>query len=619
MTARAILLVGILSILLAPSLFRAQTAADVDFDDSGEVDFADFVLFAQAFGSTRAEYDLNGDGRVNFADFVAFAQLFGQEIEQEENEGNGKGITVELPDGMKMAFIWIEPGTVRMGSGASEGGFDDEKPQHGVSIGEGFYLGKYEVTQEQWKAVMGTAPWSGKEGVVADPDHPAVYVSWEDAQAFIQKLNDAAGSDLYRLPTAAEWEYACRAKTTSPWSFGENSALLGKYAWNQKNTYGVGERYAHQVGTKLPNPWGLYDMHGNVSEWCQDWYSESYYRITSRVDPQGPEEGTYRVARGGDFSRSASLMRSAYRGFMGSGDREPSGSHTTGFRLVKLPDESDTASDREITVTTAAGTTHKMMLVPAGSFTMGWVGRVFPEGSSIGESTTAHFVDVERYYIDIYEVTNLKYVAFLNALGKNSNAAGRKLLELSEDSVQIRESAGKFELKSSDYGNHPVVSVTWYGGQAYCEWIGGQLPSGAQWEKAARGTEGRTYPWGNEWDNRRANIFNSGDPFDNGTTPVGYYDGGSNRDGYQTMDGRSPYGIHDMSGNVEEWVLSKNFNYPYIATDGRELVDNSEDRRIIRGTRWLNSPGDIFLLPSWDRGRQVPTQVTESRGFRCAR
>jgi len=190
-------------------------------------------------------------------------------------------ITVELPGGAQMEFVWIRPGTFMMGTTEEQGqllrgkglwhsSFENELPTHEVTIDQGFYLGKYEITQGQWETVMETTPWSGKGYVLSDPDHPAVYISWNDVQAFISQLNKAAGDSLYRLPTEAEWEYACRAGTNTLWSFGDDEDQLGDYAWYRDNAWDIGEKNAHAVGTKLPNPWGLYDVHGNVWEWCYD-------------------------------------------------------------------------------------------------------------------------------------------------------------------------------------------------------------------------------------------------------------------------------------------------------------------------------------------------------------
>ena len=225
---------------------------------------------------------------------------------------SGKETTIDLPGGATMEMVLIEPGSFRMGSSASEVGHNsDESPLRTVTISKGFYLGKYEVTQAQWESVIGTSPWFGQSYVQSNLAHPAVYISWEDAQEFIHQLNVAAGDSLYRLPTEAEWEYACRAGTNTPWSFGDDESQLGEYAWYKGNTSNVNEVYAHAVGTKLPNPWGLHDMHGNVYEWVQDWYGN--YSSDVQVDPTGPASGSYRVSRGGGFINGARYTRSPFR------------------------------------------------------------------------------------------------------------------------------------------------------------------------------------------------------------------------------------------------------------------------------------------------------------------
>lgn len=141
-------------------------------------------------------------------------------------------------------------------------------------------------------------------------DYPAIYLSWDDVQAFIVTLNEAEGAEVWRLPTEAEWEYACRAGTTTKWSFGDDVELIEDYAWYRSNTW-PREVFAHKVGSKLPNPWGLYDVHGNVWEWVQDWYRG--YPAESQVDPQGEVEGVFRVARGGIYLSKPGGQRCAAR------------------------------------------------------------------------------------------------------------------------------------------------------------------------------------------------------------------------------------------------------------------------------------------------------------------
>ena len=200
-----------------------------------------------------------------------------------------------------------------------------------VTLTKPFWLGKTEVTQGQWQQVMGTAPWKGQQWVQADQDCPATFVSFFDAVEFCEKLTDLerkAGklkaNEEYRLPTEAEWEYACRAGTTTAFSFGDESKL-NSHAWwgggldidallKGEVKEGMGnaarEQYAHRVGLKKPNPAGLFDMHGNVAEWCSDWYGE---KLSGGADPVGPEGGSDRVLRGGGYLDSPGLCRSASR------------------------------------------------------------------------------------------------------------------------------------------------------------------------------------------------------------------------------------------------------------------------------------------------------------------
>ena len=229
----------------------------------------------------------------------------------------------QLPTSME--FVWIESGTFWMGSPDSEEGRGShEGPVHEVEISKGFWLGKYEVTAGEWELVM------GRVGSADDNRFPKVNVSWHDVHELIGLLNDAAGDSLYRLPTEAEWEYACRAGTTprSRWSFGDDEDQLGDYAWYRGNS----SNSVKEVGGKLPNPWGLYDMHGNVWEWVQDWYDADYYNRSPRVDPPGPDTGSKRVIRGGRFGNLAQGVRSADRDYVSPGFR----SRHIGVRLLRI-------------------------------------------------------------------------------------------------------------------------------------------------------------------------------------------------------------------------------------------------------------------------------------------
>ena len=241
--------------------------------------------------------------------------------------------SVALPpmweNALGMRFVLIPAGTFRMGS---EKGGGNENPVHRVRISKPFYLGVHVVTQGQWSRVMGTQPWKEKEYVQEGEDYPAVYVSWEDAQAFIKKLNAGDDESRYRLPREAEWEYACRAESTTEYCFGDDALTLKAYAWYDENAWDVGEQYAHRVVQKRPNAWGLYDMHGNVWEWVADRYGSDYYKGSPEVDPQGPETGSFRVCRGGGWYGTAGYARSASRS-LGAPDYRV---FDLGFRLVRM-------------------------------------------------------------------------------------------------------------------------------------------------------------------------------------------------------------------------------------------------------------------------------------------
>ena len=206
-------------------------------------------------------------------------------------------------------FLQIPGGHFVMGSPSTEEGRQQfAEKQHPVSVGT-FWLAETEVTQAEWKVVMGQNPSHFK-----DDDRPVERVSWFDVQEFIERLNQAAGEQVYRLPTEAEWEYAARAGTEMSWSFGEDEIQLDDYAWYYDNAWNEGEKYGHPVGMKQPNPWDLYDMHGNVWEWVEDWYDNEYYFTdAASTDPPGPAEGSSRVIRGGAFFDNAPYSRAAQR------------------------------------------------------------------------------------------------------------------------------------------------------------------------------------------------------------------------------------------------------------------------------------------------------------------
>lgn len=248
---------------------------------------------------------------------------------------------IDLPGGEKLALVLIPPGEFLMGTTPEKQAsflhearsvgerwaadrIASEGPEHRVRITRPFYLGKSEVTQGQWKAVMGNNP----SRFADNPSHPVEQVSWDDIQPFLAKLNESPNSRglKFALPSEAQWEYACRAGTTTCWHFGESQAELQNHAWFDANS----KNGTNPVGRLRPNALGLYDMYGNVWEWCADWYAADTYAESPIDDPAGPVAGSARVERGGSWRDGAALCRSAFRRIHSPGNRL----NHVGFRLA---------------------------------------------------------------------------------------------------------------------------------------------------------------------------------------------------------------------------------------------------------------------------------------------
>ena len=234
-----------------------------------------------------------------------------------------------------MKLVLIPAGTFTMGSPKNEVGRNYNEPPHEVTISKSYYIGVYEVTQGEYQKVMGNNPsqFNGAK-------NPVETVNWDDAVSFCKKLSEMpeekAAGRLYRLPTEAEWEYACRAGSKTAYSFGDTAETLGEFAWFGESRKGK----THPVGEKKPNRWGLYDMHGNVFELCQDWYAD--YPPDASTDPQGPNGGTNRAFRGGSWYSDAGNCRSASRSM-----NYPSNHfHFIGFRVALSPSVKEPEADQ---------------------------------------------------------------------------------------------------------------------------------------------------------------------------------------------------------------------------------------------------------------------------------
>jgi formylglycine-generating enzyme required for sulfatase activity len=232
--------------------------------------------------------------------------------------GSAEGFTNSLG----MEFVLVRHGSFFMGSdrGHDQGASADEIPRHKVTLTQDFFLASREVTQAQWERVMGLNPSLHRGDL-----RPVELITWEDAQAFVKRLNGMENTNRYRLPTEAEWEYAARAGTETLYYFGDDKGGLDAQAWHMGNSGGR----THDVGTRAPNPLGLFDMLGNVWEYASDWYD--VYRDFGQVtDPKGPEVGLFRVIRGGSYEDGAQRLRSANRFFKGA----DSASDYVGLRLA---------------------------------------------------------------------------------------------------------------------------------------------------------------------------------------------------------------------------------------------------------------------------------------------
>jgi formylglycine-generating enzyme required for sulfatase activity len=337
---------------------HAQTECDTDIDGDGVVGAPDLAALLGAWGAcSGCASDVNDDGLVNDADLSALLGLWGGTCSQlpwatvlefavdpavVTNGALRKAIAATgLPwrvrdNASQIEMLLVPPGTFNMGCSMSNafGCNSDENPVHAVTLTCPFYIGRYEVTQAQWTARMGSNPSSFQSAsaqvpAAEVPNRPVENVSWNMIQGFL------AASGL-RLPTEAEWEYACRAGTTTAFhgwpaqiAGTNNDTLVGNIAWFSGNA----NPQPRPVGVKAPNGFGLHDMSGNVWEWVNDWYSGSYYASSPSTNPPGPSSGWNRVLRGGSWLTDANYLRSSFRIFSTPGDAND----FVGFRVARAP------------------------------------------------------------------------------------------------------------------------------------------------------------------------------------------------------------------------------------------------------------------------------------------
>jgi len=516
-------------------------------------------------------------------------------------------MTIPLRDDVKLDLVWIHPGTFMMGSPEDELGRVDSEVQHEVTLTQGYWLGKYEVTQEQYEAVMGTNPSNqpdqmGKYYGIGN-DYPVYYVSWDDAMEFCEKLTEierAAGhlpfGYEYTLPTGAQWEYACRAGTTTAFNNGKNIPTasqqikepcpnldeVGWYVYNSNST-------THPVGQKQANAWGLYDMHGNVFEWCLDWIGA--YPTTAVIDPTGPISGSSHAIRGACWGSRANRCRSAYWSNYPPDYR----SNSYGFRVALAP-------SKNMTIPLAGDVNLDMIWIEPGTFMMGSpedeLGRV--------DSEVQHEVTLTQgYWLGKYEVTQEQYEAVMGTNPSNQP-----------------DQMGKYYGIGNDY---PVYYVSWDDAMEFCEKLteieraAGHLPfgyeytlpTGAQWEYACRAGTTTAFNNGKNIPTASQQIK---EPCPN-LDEVGWYVYNSNSTTHPVGQKQAnAWGLYDMHGNVFEWCLDWIGAYPTTAViDPTGPISGSS--HAIRGACW-GSRANRCRSAYWSN--YPPDYRSNSYGFRVA-
>lgn len=530
------------------------------------------------------------------AEAQAAQQTWAQALNREVVETNGIGLDLVL----------IPPGKFLSGN-PDPSGHASHRPQQLVLLSEPFYLGKTEVTQAEWQTVMNNTPWMGKDGVKEAPACAASHVDRNDALTFCRRLTDRelVGGRIeqgweYRLPTQSEWEYAARSGTQTRFYFGDDPSQLHLYAWwmHAVGNTALKERYPHEVGEKLPNAFGLYDMLGNVTEWMQD-HQQPF--VPGGLNPVVWREGRDYVIRGGDWAHVSTLCDVWHRVSVSDTRKD---SHT-GFRVVlakaldpvqefttwpnlKLPDvpplditQRDhtpeevqasqqawaTALNAEVVETNTVGM--KLTLVPPGKFT-----------------PSKYDVTLSRpYYVGVTEVTQAQWEAVMGT-------------RLWEGSARIKKGA-----------NYPAGNICWDDAMEFCRRLSirenktYRLPTDAQWEFACRaGTKGPTYYGGDREEMLNhawvsANCKTAGEDYAHEVA--------------QKLP--NPLGLFDLYGNASEWCLDSNDKRPEEHTIDPFVVNGSQTRRIRGGTYQMPSVGSGASQASYANWRG------EAFGFRVVR
>ena len=474
-------------------------------------------------------------------------------------------------NGVDYRFRWAPPGSFAMGSPETETHRGRDEVSHDVTLTQGFWILETEVTQLMWKSIMGSWP-SYFNGVV---NLPVECVAWNDCQKFIARLNEggfAPSGYRFALPTEAQWEYACRAGTTTPFSWGDS--LNGDKAnCDGRRAYGAEEEGAYlektsPVGSYGANPWGIFDMHGNVAEWCEDWYAYDY-PPGAATDPVGPESGAYRVVRGGGWNYDARLCRSAYR----DGDGEDALSYVVGFRLVLLSLEDQLEPETpaevwkssfagqepgEVRIINMNGVTYRFRWAPPGSFMMG---SPETEPGRKDDEVLHHVTFTQGFWLLETEFTQAMWDSF--------------------------GSYNSSEFKGADL---PLTDVSWIACQELLNKLNRlglapegarfALPTEAQWEYACRAGTTTAFYWGDSFSSDKANC--------NGTLPYGTDEKGEYLEKTTPVGSYAPnpWGLYDMHGNVAEWCDDSYGDYYLAGSATNPRGPQNAHSRITRGGSW---------------------------------
>jgi serine/threonine-protein kinase len=481
---------------------------------------------------------------------------------------------VNPKDGLK--YVWIPPGTFMMGCSPGDSKCEgDEKPPHQVTITKGYWLGQTEVTVRAYSRFVESTgaqmPATPNFNATNDQDMPIVNIRWDDASTF---CGWAGG----RLPTEAEWEYAARAG-----SMEARYGPIDDVAWYANNS---GQK-THEVGQKRANAFGLYDILGNVWEWVNDWYDPKYYQNSPSQDPKGPTSGRVRVIRGGSWSDDPGHARVSYRPQSRPGHGYP----VLGFRCggeVFTPSVPQKQIPQGGVSAPAVGLVRenpkdglKYVWIPPGTFQMGCSPG---DNECTGGEKPSHQVTITKgFWLGQTEATVGAYKRFAAATGAQMPPEERNLV------------GGP---PNPGWGDEamPIVDVTWYDATAFCRWVGGRLPTEAEWEYAVRGGS-TTAQYG---------------PIDE----VAWYVNNSGGKVHEVGQKRAnAFGLYDMLGNASEWVNDLyDFNY-YKHTPSQDPPGPaSGDGRVQRGGS--SGQGSAYVRVS-DRNSANPGQRFQGYGFRC--